>query len=188
MAAPPSVTTANLTGRFLLNKTLSDDSDEILRLQGVSWFKRRAIAKLGLILDVKHYTDEDGIEHIDIDQTLSGGITGTSELRSLDFQERSVEDPVFGAVIGRSGKIKVNDLEGIFLKDGWTDDTIEHEAIRSIVWSDTPKSNKTWRAEQVWGFEIKDGARRYARHIKFTSPDKSDGPIHIRVYYDYLGN
>ncbi|KAH7928492.1 hypothetical protein BV22DRAFT_198520 [Leucogyrophana mollusca] len=188
MAAPPNVTTSDFSGRFLMNKSLSDDSDEILRLQGVSWFKRRAISMFSLTLAVKHYRDDAGVEHIDIDQTLSGGISGTSEYRTLNFQEHNEDDDVFGAVIGKSRRISLEDIEDQFLKSGWTEDTFERQAIQSIAWSDTPRSGKTWRAEQTWGFEVKNGERRYARHVKFTSSDRPEGPIEVRLYYDYLGN
>jgi hypothetical protein len=58
--------------------------DKILQLQGVSWFKRTAIANATITLYVKHYKDDEGVEHIDIDQALTGGIGGSTELRSLD--------------------------------------------------------------------------------------------------------
>ena len=43
----------------------------------------------------------------------------------------------------------LEDIEDQFLKSGWTEDTFERQAIQSIAWSDTPRSGKTWRAEQV---------------------------------------
>ena len=30
-----------------------------------------------------------------------------------------------------------------------------------------------------------NGERRYVRHTTFTSSDKQDGPIHVRLIYDY---
>jgi hypothetical protein len=128
---------------------LSDDSDDILKLQGVSWFKRRAISMFTLTLVVKHYTDDAGIEHIDIDQTLSGGIPGTSENRSLDWEENSESDDVFGAVIGQSKRIKLEEVEDEFLKSGWTDDTAEDGTVLAVAWSDPENNPLTWRAEMV---------------------------------------
>ncbi|KAG6841944.1 hypothetical protein C0991_005124 [Blastosporella zonata] len=73
MATPASLNILDLTGTYIMNKTLSSDStDEILRLQGVSWFKRKAISFGTLTLKLKHYK-EDGIEHIDIDQWVRNG-------------------------------------------------------------------------------------------------------------------
>lgn len=54
-------------------------------MQGISWFTRKAIALANLMLDIKQYRDDDGVEHIDIVQTLTGGIKGTTENRTLDW-------------------------------------------------------------------------------------------------------
>jgi hypothetical protein len=77
---------------------MSDSSDRILQLQGVGWFKRNVIALSTITLSVKHYKDDGGVEHIDIDQTVTGGIPGTSEDRILDWVERHKEDGLFGFV------------------------------------------------------------------------------------------
>jgi hypothetical protein len=49
-------------------------------------------------LHVNHYKDDSGVEHIDIKQTLTGGIEGTQEDRILDWATRSHEDKLFGPV------------------------------------------------------------------------------------------
>ena len=101
-------------------------------------------------MDVKHYKDDDNVEHVDIDQTLSpGGIKGTKEIRTLDWVSRESEDHIFGPVVGRSRRLKVEDVEDEWLKKDWLPDTIEHGVINSVAESDTPKSGTTWIAEQV---------------------------------------
>jgi len=47
---------------------------------------------------VKHYKSDEGVEHVDIDQTLTGGIPASSENRILDGVERKKEDELFGSV------------------------------------------------------------------------------------------
>lgn len=130
------------------NTTLSDDSDEILRLQGVSWFTRRAIVLSTITLYVRHYKGDDGVEHIDIDQTLTG-IPGTSENRTLDWTFRDHDDYLFGPVLGKSRRANVDEIENEFLKEGWLPDTVQDGVINSYVKSDTTKSNTSWIAEQV---------------------------------------
>ncbi|EPQ60530.1 hypothetical protein GLOTRDRAFT_113140 [Gloeophyllum trabeum ATCC 11539] len=184
MAAPESMTTQNLTAVFVMNKTLSDSTDKILELQGVSWFKRKIIASSSLTLYVKHYKSEsDGQEHIDIKQVLSGGISGSDEERTLDWQERHKDDSTFGAVIGKSKRMKVEEVEDEYLRNGWTEDTIEHGVICSYVVSDTEKSKTTWTAHQIWGFEVVNEERRHVRHLKFTGPKGEE--IKARLVYDY---
>ena len=149
-------------------------------------------------LDVKHYKDGEGIEHIDIDQTTTGGIPGTAEKRTLSWKETAKKDPLFGDIIGKSRRTKIEVLQEEFLKRNWTRDTLEYGVVQSYVESDTPKSGTTWIANQVrswcmiwlslillktWGMEVVDEGRRYTRHVKFTGPGSED--IECRLVYDY---
>jgi hypothetical protein len=43
MASPPEITCTNLTGKFSMNKTLGDNIEPMLVLQGISWPLRKAI-------------------------------------------------------------------------------------------------------------------------------------------------
>lgn len=132
------------------NKSLSDDSEEILRLQGVGWFTRKAIALATLYLSVKHYRDDGGVEHIDIDQTLTGGIKATNEYRTLDWVEREHEDTIFGSVVSKSRRVSLDEIEQDFLKKDWLDASFdEGKVINSVAASNTAKSNTTWTATQV---------------------------------------
>lgn len=181
---PDKFTILDISGKFYLDKSLSDSTDEILRLQGVSWWKRKAISIGTVTLYIKHYRDDQGTEKIDIDQTVAG-ISGTSEKRTLDWTERENNDDIFGPVIGKSRRVKLGELEEEFLKIGWTEDTVKHGVIQACAASDTPKSGTTWIANQTWGVEVVNGERRYARHIKFTGPAGED--IQARLVYDYAG-
>jgi hypothetical protein len=67
------------------NHTLSDSVDKILTLQGISWVTRKIINNATITLDIKHYKDDEGAEHIDIIQTLTGGITSSPEYRTLTW-------------------------------------------------------------------------------------------------------
>lgn len=51
----------------------------------MGWMTRKALAIANITLNIKHTKDEAGVEKIDIDQTLTGGIKGTSEHRTLDY-------------------------------------------------------------------------------------------------------
>jgi hypothetical protein len=112
--------------------------------------KRKAIGLATITLFIKHYKDDNGTEHIDIDQTLTGGIPGTREERILTWTERENEDHVFGPVIGKSRRLKdLGEIDDDFLKTGWTPDSLEHGLVQSYVESNTPKSGRTWIAVQV---------------------------------------
>ncbi|KAH9065244.1 hypothetical protein EDB87DRAFT_1594662 [Lactarius vividus] len=183
MAAPKDLSTLNVSAVYVMNKELSDDTDAILSMQGVSWINRTAISYGTITLYVKHYKDEKGIEHVDTDQTLTG-ISGTAELRVLDWTTREHYDYLFGHVVGKSRRRNVEDIEGDFLKSGWLPDTVEHGVIASWIESDTKKSGYSWTSDEVWGFEEVKGERRYTRHIKFT--EKPGGKVvEARIVYDY---
>lgn len=181
MAVPSDFTILNLTGKFVQNKSLSDDTDQILALQGVGWFTRKAIQLATINLDIKHYKDDDEVEHIDIVQTVAG-IPGTTEQRTLWWKERRHEDYVFGHVVGKSRRCKAEDIDEEFLTKGWTEDTYQHGLVQSYVESDTPKSGISWIANQIWGIEDVDDQRRYARHVHFTGPQGQI--IKARLLYD----
>jgi len=186
MATPPDLTILDITGKYAMNKSLSDSrTDDILAMQGVSWVTRMAIKYGTVTLAVKHYKDDSAIEHVDIDQTITGGIPGSRETRELTWKEGEKNDHVFGHVIGKSRRVPVDQLDVAFLKEGWTEDTINHGLIQSYVKSDTAKSGISWIANQTWGIEKINDERRYVRHVKFTGPKDED--IEARLIYDYLG-
>jgi len=172
-----------------MNKSLSDPTDPILQLQGISWLVRRVIGMMTVTLHVKQYKDDDGVTHIDIEQPGTAGFSGTTEERQLDGTWHEHEDHVFGAVKGSSKWIKIADLKDddtdeAFLKKGWTEETIND--ADGTVDSRVESIKNGWTAHQVWGFEDieVDGAnqRRYVRHVVVKKGDKT---IHARLVYDY---
>lgn len=98
-----------------------------------------------MTLYVKHYKGDDDVEHVDIRQTITGGFEGTTENRTLDWQERQHEDHVFGHVKTKSRRAAPADFENEWLQKGWLPDTNEHGVINSYVSSIT----MAWTAEQV---------------------------------------
>lgn len=185
MAAPDSCTTLNLSGQFVMNKSQSDSTDRVLMLQGVGWIKRSAIALATITLHVKHFKDDNQTEHIDIDQTLTGGIPGTSENRTLDWIERHKEDDLFGHVVSKTRRTTVDDLSDVHLKGAWLPDTVKDGVIHTVAKSDTEKSGLVWTAEQTWGFESINDERRYTRRVRFDYRDGEE--VHeLRLVYDRL--
>jgi len=103
MAAPAEATIQNLDGLWTMDYDLSADLDPILVLQGINWFVRKAISMATVTLDISQTVDaEDGKVHVDITQTLTGGLQGTSEHRVLDWQTRLHSDHIFGNLEGKS--------------------------------------------------------------------------------------
>ncbi|VDB85814.1 unnamed protein product [Peniophora sp. CBMAI 1063] len=184
MAAPAEKTLKDLTGKWVMNKVLSDSTDDVLTLQGVGWLKRKVIANATVTLHVKHYHADDGVEHVDIKQTVSpGGFNGTTEDRTLDWTLRPHDDDLFGPLKGKSRRVKLEEVEIPFLKEGWLPEVVE--TIEAYASSDTEKSGTSWTANQTWGFEEIDGVRRYVRHLDFIGPKGQH--LQKKLVYDYIG-
>ncbi|KAI0997386.1 hypothetical protein K3495_g10798 [Podosphaera aphanis] len=178
MAAPSTATIKNLTGRWVMNKDLSDPSEPVLSLQGVSWLTRKAINVATIYLNITQSTKDNGITEIVIEQTATGGISGTTETRSLDWEQSKHTDHVFGSIAGRSRWINLDSVkepltddyvnteeEVKFLSEGWIEEESENGGPNGERHIDTFAVNEKegWTARQIWGFAIINGTRYYVR-------------------------
>ncbi|KAI0483359.1 hypothetical protein GGR56DRAFT_239999 [Xylariaceae sp. FL0804] len=209
MAAPASKTIGNLSGKWLLNKTLSDPVDAALQLQGIGWLIRKAIGAAAVTLHVKQYvTEADGLVHIDIDQVATAGLKGTTERRTIDDRPREHKDWLFGSVRGRTRWVSADELaallsadggearkggwvDGDFLARDWLDGAEEKPTAEQGVpegkrhlFSHVESLDNGWHGTQVWGFQTVQGERRYARNVCVAKGDKF---VNIKMIYDYLG-
>ncbi|KAJ9652618.1 hypothetical protein H2198_008145 [Neophaeococcomyces mojaviensis] len=199
MASPPEVTSKNLSGKYVMNKSLSDDPDKLLALQGLSWLTRRAIGLATVVLTIKEYKDEAGAYHIDI-TSVASGLSTTQENRTLDWQERDHQDRIFGNCRGRSRFVTgtstfqpvesyppsdLDFLTGGHLKDEKTESKfLDNDSVQSYV--KNQDSGYGWTAEQVWNFEEIKGKRYYIRRVVVKN-GKGDKSEKVRLVYDYQG-
>lgn len=199
MASPPEININNLSGKYVMDKKLSDDPDALLALQGISWFTRKTISLATVVLTIKEYTDKDGVTHIDIASNASN-ISTSYENRTLDFESRPFKDKIFGNVEGRSRLIDLSQgfepvgtysedelqfLQAKVLKDGKTPSSFEGNEVCHSYVKNTDRGYQ-WTAEQIWGFEIIDGQRYYTRRamVKNASGNKTE---RVRLVYAYQG-
>jgi hypothetical protein len=173
----------------LQNKTLSDDTDAVLALQGVGWMMRKAIAWATVTLSIKQYVDDTNLTHIDTDQTATGGIKGTQELRQLDWIERPHDDHIFGKLVGKSRWIATGTPEyealQAFMREGWLEEGEQGGPNgESHVHSWVVNEEKGWTAEQIWGFAMVEEKRYYVRRVVVT---KGKEVLSVRLVYDWQG-
>ncbi|KAF2261832.1 hypothetical protein CC78DRAFT_619026 [Lojkania enalia] len=195
MAAPADKTIKSLDGKWVINKSISDSPDSVLALQGISWLTRKAINLATVTLHIKSYqAPPDGspsdppVTHFDISQTLTGGLSGTTEKRNLDWKWRPHSDWLFGDLRGRSRWTTFDELkkenagkgsleeDAVFLCEGWMEGA---EVVESFV-----ESEKGWTGWQVWGFVEVGGERRHARRFVVR---KGESVERIRLVYDWAG-
>lgn len=92
MACPLEINMHNLIGSFDMNKKIGDNTAPVLKMQGLSWIVRQAVSYSAIQVNLKQYTDDDGVVHIDQEQVSTGGVKQT-ELRVLngEWAERDVD-------------------------------------------------------------------------------------------------
>ncbi|KAI1082996.1 hypothetical protein F5B20DRAFT_578071 [Whalleya microplaca] len=206
MAAPATKTIKDLSGKWVLNKTLSDSIDPALALQGVGWLTRKAIGAATVTLHVKQYqgaplppsTSPEPVTRIDIEQVVTAGMKGNAELRCLDFEFRDHKDWLFGHVRGQSKWVGADELaalvadarskgwvEGDFVGEGWLEAEEEKggPAGETHVYNHVESLDAGWTAIQVWGFQTVGGERRHVRNVVVAKDGKYAS---IKLIYDWL--
>jgi len=196
MAAPATKSMADLSGKWVMNKTISDNVEPALALQGIGYLTRKAIGLSTVTLHIKQYTGPaeepatpGSFVHIDIDQTATGGIKGTSEYRTLDNKIREHGDWLFGNVKARSTWVSAEGLAAAakefndYIVTGWSEEgEVAGGPNGETHLLNYVEADAGWTAVQVWGFQIIGGERRYARNISVSKGDKT---VNIRFVYDY---
>ncbi|KAK9477280.1 hypothetical protein V1514DRAFT_130427 [Lipomyces japonicus] len=190
-AVPLSISTKNIKATFRQNKTISSATDDILKAQGLSWAVRTALTYANITLKAKLYTEDD-IEHYDVDQIITGGIS-SEERRILDGVEREKLNAVFGPVVSYANRLTLEEVGKIheFLSKGWDESTQENGVIFAFARGDPSKKNGyEWESYQAIGFaEIvidEDGnkERKYVSRLYFTSPSLNE-PLLKTLVYDF---
>lgn len=144
---------------------------------------------------LKQGVAEDGTStQIDIDQLVTGGLKGSSENRTLDWQYRPHSDWLFGDLQGRTrystlAKVTeentgkgVSEEDAKYLVEGWLKETEEGEVVESFVDNDGNK----WTGWQIWGFAEVGGQRKLTRRFAIRKKDKNE-VVRVRLVYDWAG-
>lgn len=147
---------------------------------------RKAISLATVYLAITQRVDEAGLTHIDIAQTATGGIKGTSENRTLDWVARKHDDHIFGNLEGQSRWSTFQEINDEFLKEGWQEGDEEKAGPQGEKHVESFVVNEAsgWNARQIWGFAIVDGERYYTRRVVVT---KGDEVLKVRLVYNYNG-
>ncbi|KAF9066454.1 hypothetical protein BDP27DRAFT_1227494 [Rhodocollybia butyracea] len=180
MAVPVNMTTLDLTGKFKMNKLLSDSQDEMLNHQGVGWLKRKAISSASIVVSIQHSRNASGLETLNLIQTVAG-LEPKPEEKVLDWVEQKKDIQLFGSeCVTKAKRVMLDEVSDGYLKDEWSADTVEQGVILvhfSLV------GTRGWSTEQTWGIGEVDGERRHVRRISFTGPKGEK--VRNRVVYDY---
>ncbi len=143
-------------------------------------------------ITITEYTTDSKL-HIDV-STLVAGLDKTQEDRILDWSLAPHTDKIFGKCRHRARLVKADKLQmegpgspedAAFLraeklKDGTTESRfLDGELVQCWVES---TGGAGWIAEQVWGFEMVNGERKYTRRVVVWNNGKV---VRTRYVYDY---
>ncbi len=175
------------------NKSQSGNIEPALALQGIGWVTRKAVSLATMTLNIKQFSappsppaDPSGaaVTHIEIDQTGTGGIKGTTEKRCLDFEFREHTDYLFGHVKGQSKFVNAGEVTDEFLKAGWLEEGEgKGPSGESHVLNYVESLDNGWTATQVWGFKTVEGVRKYVRNVVIA---KGGERVEIQLVYDFV--
>lgn len=177
MAAPPTKTMRQLSGRWRLNHTLSDPMERFMAVQGVPWVVRKTASMITMTLILREY-EQQGAPWIRIDQTATGGLKLPSEDRAMDWRVQEREDATMGAVKSRARYVdKLDGLNGAAesLRQGWAEE--DHAEVKI-------ESAKGHDMVQVLGFEKIGGGRYLVIRAIITRKGESE---RMRCVYDWIG-
>jgi len=171
------MTAKDFSGKYVMNHTLSTPNDDVLAAQGVGYVLRTAIYYATITVDIRHGIREGQVEHLEIDNTATGGLKGTTIHIILDNEIHAHYDYVFGAVTSQALRVPIEELE--YFKDvDWDVEasTAHPEGVGQagiLVVRNGPDETKRedkWSAYNVWGYEFIEGKKTYVRRIHFWSP------------------
>lgn len=100
ISAPTEITVRNQSGLWTMNRELSDPTDEIMKLQKISWVLRKAIGFSSLTVKTVQWIDEAGVTKLSLTTTTTGGF-GSEEIWQVDGVERDNASKVFGQLRAR---------------------------------------------------------------------------------------
>jgi hypothetical protein len=104
----------------------------------------------------------------------------------LNWTPREHEDHIFGSLKGKSRWLTPELLDTLdeHLKEGWigTDEEKGGPNGEKFLESFVENEKAGWTAQQVWGFAIVEGERRYTRRVVVT---KGETVLKIRMVYNW---
>ena len=176
-------------------------SSDTFHQQQISWIVRTGISYATVTISINQYTaeatpssdpkskspensDAAKYTHIIIDQTITGGIKGSTERRCLDWSMREHVDGTFGKLKGRSRWVALEDLKvsemGEGAWDGMSKFLLIFRFVKNSFLKETKQLSPVWR----WGLDLLKAATTF--HL--TSPVRTVDharPLHFQLSISY---
>jgi len=166
----------DLSGKWTMNRDLSSDVTETLKIQGFGLVMRKAAGVAPVTLEVEQSENEIRIKQST--GTTAVSIPAVQEMWTLDWEMRKQDDAFLGKVRSKSRWTtaeKVKEAHSGYLSEGLSGG--DSELIESYVES---AESDGWKATQIWTMEGEQFVRRVV-----TS--KGDECAETLLVYDYKG-
>lgn len=135
---------------------------------------RKALAKAPVSLNISHYTDEQGVYHLDTEQRALGRVVRQESV--IDGVSKIFEHPAFGRVAMTSTWTSVDTIVDDFLKENLEAGTTVVVEIRIA------HLQVGWVSRQIHGIEVIEGTRYHTRRMMVTDGQKV---IRTRLVFDW---
>ncbi|KAI1748130.1 hypothetical protein F4782DRAFT_383999 [Xylaria castorea] len=183
MAAPIEINISDVTGRWSLNRSLSDSLEACFALQGIPWIIRKVInfATLELQYIKESPSDATAAPSFAFKQTVRPGGFDTINKYVMDGEKRTDSVPIFGEITAQAryldrGEVKPEQTFGT---------GIHGDAEKDVAMLEVVESEKMgWRAEALWVFETIDGENRFCKYNTITKNGQS---ATAKLIHDYIG-
>ncbi|EEY15226.1 conserved hypothetical protein [Verticillium alfalfae VaMs.102] len=170
MAAPSEKSLKDMTGQWFVATKLCEGFEQYLSLQGLPWWKRQFLHILTVKETHTQYVDSEGITHIDVALSISGGFGGNSENRIIDNKKHAVETEMLGTLYEQCRWANLDEVDDDpWLKEGWvyTNDERENGGAgpngELHIESRGTNSSGSFSTVGLWGFIEINGARYHCR-------------------------
>ena len=129
-ATTSTTNTLDISGKWTLSRTLSDDPEEMMLLQNFGYFLRKA-SKMGSMTIIFRHSPHDDPPTLALTVLPPGGFAKESRVRKLNGVKESDHHFLFGTnyvVWDRRRKMDVG-LDGYFLEEEWVGEELLLEDI-----------------------------------------------------------
>ncbi|KAI1209447.1 uncharacterized protein F4807DRAFT_93867 [Annulohypoxylon truncatum] len=188
MAAPDAITMRNLSGVWIVSRSLSDDPEPCYKLQALPWVLRKLLSLATITNIVTQTSDEKGCNQIKITSTMSGGFEFDIEPYVLDGLEystlRGTQRVCAHWVDLRRSKPLSMSGEPIdpYLTQDWMEDS--NATTWDHIYLCIVNERGGWAADYVWGFSWKNGGRHFVKKLLLK---KGEHFIRMAIVYEWIG-
>ncbi|KAL0942748.1 uncharacterized protein CTRU02_200634 [Colletotrichum truncatum] len=185
MAAPDSKTIRDLTGTWIVNRSLSNDLSDTLAMQGLSWITRKVLTTGGIKLVINQSplllekAGSSPVSTLHQEQTVTPGNFKSEDVYVLDGVERDQKTQVFGALVTNVKFVPIDEA-----RDDNVSQRLRESGVTEVIEEFSSSKKAGWSTLTTWALEEVDSQRRFTQS---STTEKNGKSVTVRLVYDYSG-